>query len=87
MDCISCIVASDDVEKAKPAPDMVLRVLEIIGGTPDTTLTVGDMTYDIDMGRAAGTLTCGVTYGNGTREDLSDADFLIDDFSELMSLL
>ena len=45
------------------------------------------MTYDIDMGRAAGTLTCGVTYGNGTREDLSDADFLIDDFSELMSLL
>lgn len=87
MDCISCIVASDDIEKAKPAPDMVLRVLELTGGTPDTTLTVGDMTYDIDMGRAAGTLTCGVTYGNGTREDLSDADFLIDDFSELMSLL
>ena len=87
MDCISCIVASDDIENAKPAPDMVLRVLELTGGTPDTTLTVGDMTYDIDMGRAAGTLTCGVTYGNGTREDLSDADFLIDDFSELMSLL
>ena len=86
-DCISCIVASDDVEKAKPAPDMVLKVLAQTGGRPATALTVGDMAYDIDMGRAAGTKTCGVTYGNGSPADLSAADFLIDDFSELLQLV
>lgn len=86
-DCISCIVASDDVEKAKPAPDMVLMVLAQTGGRPATALTVGDMAYDIDMGRAAGTKTCGVTYGNGSPADLSAADFLIDDFSELLQLV
>lgn len=86
-DCMSCIVASDDVENAKPAPDMVMKVLALTGGNPATTLTVGDMTYDIDMGRAAGTKTCGVTYGNGTLEELSVADFLIDDFSELVDIV
>lgn len=87
VDCIACIVASDDVEKAKPAPDMVLKVLADTGGKPESALTVGDMTYDIDMGKAAGTKTCGVTYGNGTLLELSSADFLIDDFSELLNVI
>lgn len=86
-DCISCIVAADDVENAKPAPDMVVKVLAQTGGSPAAALTVGDMSYDIGMGRAAGTKTCGVTYGNGSAADLSEADFLIDDFSEILQLV
>lgn len=86
-DCISSIVASDDVENAKPAPDMVLKVLAETGGNAAATLTVGDTAYDICMGRAAGTRTCGVTYGNGSREELSEADFLIDDFAEIIGIV
>jgi phosphoglycolate phosphatase-like HAD superfamily hydrolase len=41
------------------------------------------------MGRRAGVCTCGVTYGNGSREELvnAGADYLIDDFGELMNVI
>ena len=43
---------------------------------------------DILMGANAGTKTCGVTWGNGSREELKDAgaDFIIDRMEELPSL-
>ena len=85
-DCISCVVAADDVKQVKPAPDMVLKVLEEIDGKAEDTLVVGDMVYDIEMGHNAGTKACGVTYGNGTRKQLADAEYIIDDFSELLSI-
>lgn len=84
---ISYIVSASDIERAKPAPDMVLDVLAHVGGTPGETLVVGDTVFDIDMGRSAGALTCGVTYGNGTRESLAGADFLIDDFGRLADVI
>lgn len=81
---ISRVVAVSDVEHAKPAPDMVLDILRHVGCRADEALVVGDTVFDIEMGRRAGAKTCGVTYGNGTRESLADADFLIDDFGELL---
>ena len=50
---------------------------------------MGDMPVDILTGARAGTKTCGVTYGNASTDDLraAGADVLIDDFSQLLSLL
>ena len=47
------------------------------------------MDVDILMGAGAGCKTVGVTYGNGTREELvkSGADFIIDDMAELIKEL
>ena len=47
------------------------------------------MKYDIEMGRRAGTRTCGVTYGNGSSQDLREAgaDFMIDDFKKILTLI
>ncbi|MBR6490761.1 MAG: HAD family hydrolase, partial [Bacteroidales bacterium] len=52
------------------------------------TLVVGDMDVDILMGANAGTKTCGVTYGNGTKKELEEvgADYVIDNIEELMFL-
>lgn len=86
-DCISSIVAGDMVEHAKPAPDMVLKALAELGGTPEETLVVGDMTYDVDMAHNAGAKACAVTYGNGTREELAAAEYIIDDFAELLQIV
>ena len=98
-DYISLILGADDVKRAKPEPEPVLQTIEFINeqrksstGTPPITkaetLVVGDMSYDILMGRNAGCMTCGVTYGNGTRKELEDAeaDYIIDDFAEIMTL-
>ena len=89
QEVLSYVLGADDVTQAKPNPEPVLKTLEKYGCTPDEALVVGDTWYDIEMGRRAGVRTCGVTYGNGTREELlnAGADFLIDDFEELKSIL
>ncbi len=84
-DCISYVLGADSVEHTKPHPEPVLRTLCETGIDAAHTLVVGDMPVDILMGRNAGVQTCGVTYGNATRDQLqaAGADFLIDDFAEL----
>jgi len=85
---IHYVLGAEDVEHAKPQPDAVLKTLKELGFTPEETLVVGDMTYDILMGSRAGAHTCGVTYGNGTREELLsvNAESIIDDFEQLLTI-
>lgn len=89
VDYFQMIVGGGDVENGKPAPDPVNLVLATQGWDKDETLVVGDMNVDILMGKAACTVTCGVSYGNGSVEELRDAgaDYLISDFSELQNIL
>ena len=86
---VQAVVSANDVQRGKPHPDPALRVLELTGCTAKETLMVGDASYDILMGRAAGCHTCGVTYGNQTAAQLREAgaDCLIDDFKNLLTLL
>ena len=87
-DVIPYVVGAEDVTRAKPHPDPVLQTLENFHCTPDEAMVIGDTWYDIEMGKRAGVRTCGVTYGNGTREELikAGADYLLDDFGALLFL-
>ena len=88
-DCISYILGADNVEKSKPDPEPVLKTLRELGIPAEESLVVGDMPVDIIMGLRAGAATCGVTYGNSSRDDLVEAGagYIIDDISELPGLL
>ena len=88
-DCISYILGADNVEKSKPDPEPVLKTLRELGIPAEESLVVGDMPVDIIMGLRAGAATCGVTYGNSSRDDLVEAGagYIIDDISELPELL
>lgn len=88
-DCISYILGADNVEKSKPDPEPVLKTLRELGIPAEESLVVGDMPVDIIMGLRAGAATCGVTYGNSSRDDLvkAGAGYIIDDISELPGLL
>lgn len=52
------------------------------------TLVVGDMPFDILMGKNAGVYTCGVTYGVSGKNSLLEAgaDWVIDDISDYWKL-
>ena len=67
---IDDIVAVEDVENVKPAPDIALEVLRRCNIIGEDALVVGDSTFDMDMGREAGCHLCGVTYGSHTPEML-----------------
>ena len=87
-DNISYLIGADDVEKAKPNPEPVIKTLASMGADASQTLVVGDMNVDILMGLNAGAMTCGVTYGNGTRKELEDAgaDYIINSIDELIEI-
>lgn len=72
-DCFDMLVGGDDVAKGKPAPDPILKIIDRLEWKPKETLTVGDAAVDIQMGKAAGTTTCAVTYGNGTPTELESS--------------
>ena len=87
-DYISYLIGADDVKEAKPKPEPVLKTLAAMQFAASETLVVGDMAVDVLMGANARTKTCGVTWGNGTREDLKEAgaDFIIDRMEELIEI-
>jgi HAD superfamily hydrolase (TIGR01509 family) len=63
-------VTREDGFPLKPAPDSILECLRKMGGEAHGALTVGDTPLDIRAGKAAGTYTCAVLSGIGTREQL-----------------
>jgi phosphoglycolate phosphatase len=87
-DYISYLIGADDVKEAKPKAEPVLKTLAVMHFDASETLVVGDMAVDILMGANAGARTCGVTWGNGSREELKDAgaNFIIDKMEELIEI-
>lgn len=76
----------ETVARPKPAPDIIYVILGKLGVKPEETLVVGDTTFDIEMGKAAGCFTCGVSYGNQSAGQLAGAspDYLLDDLRKLL---
>ncbi len=74
-----------DHNPSKPHPDMMLRAMDEIGAAKHETVIIGDTTFDMEMGKAAGTKTIGVTWGYHHRDELrgAGADILINDYAEL----
>lgn len=83
--CFDAILGGDSVAQKKPDPEALNQVLTAFGISPVMALMVGDGDTDIEAGKRAGVLTCGVTYGLGRREELigAEPDLLIDDLSQL----
>lgn len=86
--CFCMLVGGNDVAHGKPAPDPVLSILNTQGWNAAETITVGDAAVDIRMGKAAGTRTCAVTYGNGTIDALRSTapDYLTADFHSIYAI-
>jgi phosphoglycolate phosphatase len=82
----SDVRGGDSFETKKPDPRGLLHILEEAGAPPGETVMVGDAKNDILAGKAAGTVTCGVTYGLG-RDGFAahPPDFTVDRFPELFT--
>jgi HAD superfamily hydrolase (TIGR01509 family) len=72
------IITSDDVMKAKPDPEIVIKACERLGVDVHTVVLVGDTESDVRAGKAAGCTVVGLNI---------PADLTIQRLSELPSLL
>ena len=79
------ILGGDSGAEKKPDPALLRLVLTQFQIIPVNALMVADGDTDIEAGKCAGVVTCGVTYGLANKADLIAAgpDFLIDDLEQL----
>ncbi|MQQ08437.1 HAD-IA family hydrolase [Epibacterium sp. SM1979] len=85
---LTCFVTRQvaDHHPSKPNPSMVMAAMAETGVAPEHTVMIGDTSYDMDMGRAAGVTTIAVPWGFHPVEQLR-ADHVIRDFAALKPLL
>jgi len=81
------ILGGDSAMEKKPHPALLNDVLRRFDVPRDRAVIVGDGDTDMEAGKRAGIVTCGVTYGLGDREKLLAAqpDFIIDNLGELLN--
>lgn len=77
------------VSRAKPAPDMILYLLEKLNLAPFEAVFVDDTDVGLTAGIKAGVNTVGITTGNNTLEQIQavNPDTIIHKFSEVPKLL
>lgn len=61
-----------DESVSKPAPDMVLELMDELAHVPERTLVIGDTTHDLLMARHAGCEAVAVSYGAHPLHELLD---------------
>jgi phosphoglycolate phosphatase len=54
----------------KPHPDMLEKLMQIVGVAPGRTLMIGDTTHDLRMAQSAGAAAVAVAYGAHPGEEL-----------------
>jgi phosphoglycolate phosphatase len=82
------VIGADFGLPLKPAPDAVLKILSDLAVPKERAVIVGDGTTDILAGKAAGIITCSVTYGFRSEEELLNArpDYVIPELAGLKKL-
>jgi phosphoglycolate phosphatase len=84
-DQFDAIFGGDNAAEKKPDPALLNLVLARFQVPAASALIVGDGDTDVEAGKRAGVITCGVTYGLGRNDDLIAAkpDVMIDNIKEL----
>ena len=80
---LACVLGEGDGFPEKPAPDMLLEALRILGTSPGRTLFVGDSPYDFGAARAAGLPIVLLPTGTHREDELRalDPDFFFSDLT------
>jgi HAD superfamily hydrolase (TIGR01509 family) len=67
------VVTHDDVQRAKPDPDLFLEAARLLGHPVEDTMIVGDSVWDLLAARRAGGLGIGLQSGGYGRDELQAA--------------
>ena len=83
------VVTFDDVERAKPDAEPVMKALRQLGAEPESSMMVGDSQFDIEAGNRAGTKTAGVAWSLKGKEFIEhlEPDYVINHMSEIIDIV
>jgi HAD superfamily hydrolase (TIGR01509 family) len=77
--------SSDDAEKSKPDPDIVVAALQRSGCDASRAIMLGDTPYDVAAAKRAGIQIVGLESGGWTREALAGAVAVYRDPADLLA--
>ena len=87
-DCFDRLISGTQVPNPKPAPDIFLKAAADLGVLPEETIIIEDSSFGIRAGKAAGAACVGFANQNSGKQDLSQADLIVEGFEEVdVSLL
>lgn len=79
--------AGNDLEESRPTKSAVISYLiECADIDPQESLMVGDRRYDIEGAAVFSIPTAAVLHGYGSREELKNADYIIESFTDLLNI-
>lgn len=78
---------SDDAERSKPDPDIVVAALRKSGAARDRAIMIGDTPYDIEAARRAGLATIALRCGGWDDTNLHGSIAIYDDPGDLLNRL
>jgi HAD superfamily hydrolase (TIGR01509 family) len=86
-DTFSVIVSGDDVEHGKPEPDIFLLAAKKLGIDPTECTVIEDSRNGVRAANAAGMRSIGFMGSPSNKQDLHEADTIIDHFDQLLSIV
>ena len=85
LDAMFVTLQTPDTNPSKPHPGMLFSAMDAAGAGPSETVMVGDAVFDIEMARAAGVASIGVSWGLQPPQALrqAGASAIVDSFAQL----
>lgn len=77
------VLSAEDLLRGKPSPDGYLMAMRALGVSASESIVFEDSTYGIAAGRRAGALVVAVTATNYFKQDQSEAQLKIIDFTNI----
>lgn len=77
------VVSGEDIVNGKPAPDIFLKAAELLDVSPEQCMVLEDSEHGVNAAKAAGMVCIGYKNPNSGHQDLSSADKLIFNISEI----
>ena len=80
---VNAILTSEHFTRSKPDPECFLKGMEVLGGTPGTTVVFEDSIHGLTAARAAGAYVVGLATTNKRETIAPLCDLVIDDFTDM----
>lgn len=81
-DRFTVVVSGEEVQQGKPNPDIFLEAAKRLDATVESCVVVEDSNAGVRAGKAAHMRTIGFKSPHSAQQDISMADFVINDFSD-----
>lgn len=80
---VDAILTSEHFSKSKPDPECFLKGMEVLEGSPESTIVFEDSIHGINAGRASGAKVIGLATTNKSEVLTPLCDMVINDFTEI----